>query len=287
MGDIVEPLRPADEMSLEELKCEADSMMALVTYLISRGLGHSAAHQQVMADRLRENTPEGGSVLETLHKNEDNFIEPILVNNFRDMRDSGKAVNLIDRLEYYRQAYYERSPQADGVESHYSSIEKMLTTGINTEADRFAILLYSFDIAADQLSLSKQEKVDLAYESDHLPILLAKMSVEDESRFVDLLKVHDFLVAALVKIEESENGPQAVFNRRIIAKMRELYPDEKPQYAHRRRTGCPAAVSFDGHDSAIAELWGLAVGALEKYGFWKDSQAHILSGLVAGPDAEE
>ena len=285
MADTLEPIRSADEMSLEELKCETDSMMALATYLISRGLGHSAVHQQVMADRLRESTPEGGNVLETIQQDKDGFIEAVLVDNFRSMRDAGRATDLVDRLEYYRQAYYERSPEADGIEAHYSSSENLLTTGISTEADRFAMLLYSFNAAANQIRLSGEQKVILARKSDHLPILLAKMSGEDESRLGDLLKDHDFLVVALVKIKEYEDGPQAVFNQQIIAKMRELYPEKRPKYAHRHRTGCPAAVSFDGHDSAIAELWGLTVGVLEKYGFWKDSQAHILSGLVAGPDA--
>lgn len=282
----LEPLRPTDDLSLEELKCEADSMMSLTSWLITRGLGQSEAHHEVFARRLRSSVPEDGNILETLRRGEDEFVKAVLINNFRDLAKSGRSTGLLDRLEHYRQAYYERSPQADGLESHYASSESMLTTGISTATERFAVLLYSFNFAAAKASLDIQQKTELAYESDHLPILLAKISVADESRFVDLVNEHDFVTTALVRINAGENGPRATFDRRIITKMRQLYPDEKPEYAHRGHLGCPAAVSFDGHSSAITELWQMTVGALDRLGFWGRSNADILGKFVAGPDSQ-
>jgi hypothetical protein len=286
MRGALEPLQPADDLSLEELKCEADSMMSLASWLITRGLGQSEAHHEVFARRLRSSVTEDRNILETLRLGEDEFVKAVLINNFRDLAKSGHSTGLLDRLEHYRQAYYERSPQADGLESHYASSESMLTTGISTATERFAILLYSFNIAAAKASLGKQQKTELAYESDHLPILLAKISVADESRFVDLVNEHDFITTALVRINTEENGPRATFDRRILTKMRQLYPDEKPEYAHRGHLGCPASVSFDGHNSAITELWQMTVGALDKLGFWDSSNADILGKFVAGPDSQ-
>lgn len=278
-------------MSLEELKREADSMMALTTWLITRGLGQSDAHQEVYARRLRENTPAGGNVFEALQSEEDDFIKAVLINKFRELHEAGHADELIARLEYYRQAYYELSPQAEGIESHYVSSERMLTTGIATATERFAILLYSFNIAADQTALNKQQRFALANESDHLPILLAKISVTDESRFIRMINDYDFTTTALVKIIERENSHQAIIDPRIIYKMRELYPEEKPEYAHRAHLGCPASVSFNGHSSsAISELWRMTVGAMEKYGnVWGEqaSAEPATTGFIAGPDAEE
>lgn len=281
-----EQLHPTDDLSLEELKCEADSMIALTTFLITRGLGQSESHQHVLAERLRRNTPEGGNVLETLLQGKDDFIKAVLINNFRELRDSGDSSDLLGRLEHYRQAYYERSPQADGIEGHYASTENMLLTGTSTATDRFALLLHSFNTATKQTSLDRQQKIKLARGSEHLPILLAKISVADESRFVDLLNNHEFLSVALVRVDEGEDGPRAIFDQRIIARMRQVYPDQKPQYAHRGHLGCPASVSFDGHSNAISELWHLTVGALERYGFWDDSDSEALSGFITDPDAK-
>ena len=263
-----EPLRPVEEMSLQELKLETDSMMALTTFLITRGLGQDEVRQQLFASYLSQNKADGDNLLESIKENGRTFYGSILIEGFRDMHTKPDLQPLLGLLNHYREGYYSRTPAADGQESYYEDSESLILAGVDTVTDRFPHVLHALDTSAMLSGLGAEEKVRLAKASDHLAQLFAKMSLPDLERFTDLINEHDCLEAIMVQITGSEDDRNAVIDQRLFQKMRQLYPDEKSQHAHRRHQGCPAAVSFDGLPSAVGELWQLTVGALEKAGHW-------------------
>lgn len=264
----LEPLRSIDEMTLQELKLEADSMMALAMFVVTRDLGDNKGYQQAFADYLLEHTPPADTLLETVRERGRDFYAKILMGGFHRLREQPGGQPLVERLEHYREGYYRRTPSPESQEANYSGTEHLISAGINTVTDRFPHLLHGLDIAARQAGLAPDDTARLARSSDHLALVFAKLSLGDLERFTDLINDHDFLLAAAVRVAERKGEPAAYADHRLFAKMRELYPDEKPEYAHRRRQGCPASVAFDGSPSTITELWRLTVGALEKAGHW-------------------
>lgn len=262
-------------LTLPELKLETDSMIALTGFLITCDMGDNEQWQQLLADHIQASrTDEGEHPLQTLKDKGRDMVWPIIYYELKNLRTDPQNEKLFNRLELYRQAYYERSPLRDGTEKIYASTEDLLSVGVNTATEEFAQLLYALnaafvvEAAESGHQFSKDEKVAIAQASDHLPLLPAKLSLGDLEKCVNLINTNESLLFTLVELELRNGGYVAVFNKRVLQKARQLEPGEKPEHSHRLRKGCPASVKFEDYPSTISELWRLTVGALDKIGYW-------------------
>lgn len=265
--DLLPPTEDLHAMPLAELKLETDARAALFIGAF-KSFALTDETQDVLVDWLQQ--PEDVNfdnfshieLAEYLKQTTPYFFQSILPIYTEQYEKTDAGQKFMASFDGYRAAYFARSPAADKKERQYESIETLVLTGIVTGLMHIRGIMARQDAAAIMGGLSVEKTEELVRRSPHLVMLISKLSLEDEERYVEAAN-QGGLDGNPVKLVSKDTYS---FTPQLFKAMHQL--PKNPSVAHRPHLQCPASLSFPGEPSFNSELWDWYNGALAKAGFW-------------------
>lgn len=263
-----------DDVPIERVKLEADSMTAIVLNVFKHNLFSQATEDYAVNMTKREMESYDKEVLEVAGE-----VTRFVINSAFDLqytrlgeRDEGK--DFLARTDHYRDAYYRRSPLSHREERMYESNAEMVKAGFNTLGHQGAVMIHALEHTGINNGLDKDERLSMVKNSGHMLILLSKLSLADFTKYVDLLNNHEEAMYGLARIEElggqQDASPERIarFHPEIFDAMRYHDNKDRSHLGHRVHTGCVGSVDLDKTGSPLALGWRWLVNVVERAGYW-------------------
>lgn len=279
------PLDP-DMMSLQAVKLEADSRMALLIRVIGDTFMNSST---VVETGLSSLLMESGSqdswdMVSSFDAIGERYFRWLFKRQLDALSDDKGFQPFLANLELFRDAYYRRSPQPTTSDKQYESTRELIRSGVGTFTQHMVVFLHRLEEAAEhQYQLGPKEIARIALDSGHLLLSLAKLPLGQLERYVAMLTAHPDTMHFVARLNTSGDGQfRASLHPALLGRTRVTdILDNTALHVHRRHQGCAAAVNLESRNT-IADLWQLSVRGLIRAGCWGDEAKMLLP-----PDADD
>lgn len=257
-----------EEMLLPELKLEVDARVALLIALIA-GRTLNDETEQYCADYVKSKVEDNKETLSVFAEHQEIILWNLFKVGMRRMTESDDGQQFFDEIDYYREAYYLRSPESTDRESQYKSTDELIGAGIGTTGEHFPLIIHQIQTVGACHNLSKAERIDLTRNAGHLAMYLSKMELYKLENYVDYINDNPEVQYAMFDLVKNERKNAVSFSPRFMAAFKQSISPKPQSQMHRRHHGCAASVVLPGEDdTALGMCWNWTVGALEKTGYW-------------------